>query len=382
MSYNAPNHFSHDFALNLDKIPTKQADRLSAKILFAGVLSGLFLIGLGLYELLNGADPQDVEEVQDVINPWFNLAFFDAVIILLGLGVIAMLTASYMRYKKVFFDGRKVTMIYRSWFGKKHTVKEALKHYDGVRLRIEFFQFGFMNKNKYIIELYHKDSDKVAPLYITTKGKDIRNIWEYYAKQLNLPTLLLTDEGMVQRNVKDLDKSLKQLYDEGLVDNSFDFNAPLPSSIAWVRKKDKSIIKNRKIVWDGYNILAWCLVALSACLLIAAAPRILQSAANMLLAGALIVFMGIIAFRSFTKDKIAIKPKKIVIVHKTFFLSRKNNEIYKDEIKAIEVAFNPLTERYFVSIISPEKTLIFGKKLPIEDLRWVKKFLVNDIVKK
>ncbi len=382
MSYNTPNHFSHDFALSLEKLPTKQADRLSGKILFFGILAGLFLVVLGLYELLNGADPQSLEEVQDVINPWFSMAFFDSVIMLLGVGIITSLTVSYMRYKKVFFDGKKVTMVYRSLFGKKHTVKESLKHYDGVRFRIEFFQFGFLNKNKYIIELYHKDPDKVAPLYITTNGKNIRNIWEYYAKQLNLPTLILTDEGMIQRDVKDLDKSLKQLYDEGLIDNTFDFNAPLPASIAWVRKKDKSIIKNRKIIWDGYNILAWCLVAVSVVALVICAPHIFQNIAHMLWACVLIFVIGTIAFRSFTKDKIAIKPKKIVIVHKTFFLSRKNNEIYKDEIKAIEVAFNPLTERYFVSIISPEKTLIFGKKLPIEDLRWVKKFLVNDIVKK
>lgn len=72
-----------------------------------------------------------------------------------------------------------------------------------------------MTKNKYIIELYHKNPQKTAPLYISTKGKNIRKIWEYYAQKLNLPAVVLTDEGMVRREVSDLDKSIKEMVEEG-----------------------------------------------------------------------------------------------------------------------------------------------------------------------
>ena len=61
--------------------------------------------------------------------------------------------------------------------------------------------------------------------------------------------------------------------------------------------------------------------------------------------------------------------------------SRKKDELRKDKIEAIDVTFNPATERYFVAIASDEKTLVFGKKLPIDDLRWVKKFLINEVIK-
>ena len=247
---------------------------------------------------------------------------------------------------------------------------------------MEFFQFGFINKNKYIIELYHKDQDKVAPLYISTKEKNIRQIWEYYAKKLNLPTIIMTDEGLLTRELKDIGKSLQELYNEGLLKNDFDFNSPLPSSIAWVRKRDKSVIKNRKIRFDGYNILGGLFVIIGALFLATCYETILQKPTMIFFSCCLIVIMVLATLKVLTKDKIIIKPKKIVIVHKTFFLSRKKYEIMKDEIEMIDVAFNPASERYFIAIIGCGKTLIFGKKVPIEDLRWIKKFLINDIIKK
>jgi len=331
---------------------------------------------------MKGSRPQDNSMVNDIIPAWFNITFFDCVMILLGIWIIITLLMNYFHYKKVFFDGKKVTMIYRSPFGAKTTVKENIKKYKGVRFRIEFFQFGFINKNKYIIELFHDDSEKIAPLYISTKEKNIRNVWEYYARQLNLPTVIDTDEGAIIREIKDIGKSLHELHEDGLLKNEFDFKEPLPATIAWVRKKDKSVIKNRKIRIDGYNVLVWFFVAVGALFLLTCYETILQRPVMIVFSLALLVIMIFAILKSLTKDKLVIKPKKIVIVHKTFFLSRKKYEIMKDEIETIDVAFNPVSERYFIAIIGCGKTVVFGKKLPIEDLRWIKKFLINDIVKK
>lgn len=102
------------------------------------------------------------------------------------------------------------------------------------------------------------------------------------------------------------------------------------------------------------------------------------------LAAYIIGILGILAsvWVLFRKDKIVIKPHKIIIVHKFMLFSRKNNELVKDDIESIDVAFTPATERYFVAISSDNKTMVFGKKLPIEDLRWVRQFLINDVVSK
>lgn len=381
MNNKAPDHYSYDFKLDMDKIPTKKADRIALSLLFPGLLAGVFLIALGVIEFINGLNP-DNDVAAAAISSWFSLNLFDGVMVALGVWVIISLTMSYFTYKKVFFDGKKVTMIYRDPFGAKTTVKESIKKYQGVRFRVEFFQFGFLNKNKYIIELSHKDDDKTAPLYISTKEKDVRQIWEYYARKFNLPAIIMTDEGLLTREIADFGKPLSALYEAGLVKNTFDFKEPLPASVSWVRKKDKSVIKNRSFHWDGYNLLA--AIMLVVCFLILAVNYLFghHDAAEIAGCGVLAAVTLFAVIRAFTKDKLVIKPKKIVIVHKTFCLSRKKDEMMKDDIELVDVAFNPVSERYFVSIIGKGRTLIFGKKLPIEDLRWVKKFLINDIVKK
>lgn len=393
MTDNAPNHYSHSFVLNLDKLPTKKSDRIALHILYPGLLFGIILILLGLYELFNGLSHNRTDfdfipgKAEDVIyQPFMNPTFFDLVIILVGAGIVLSLFLSYIRYKKIFFDGKKVQIIYRPAFGAKKVVKESIGNYEGVRFRIEFFQFGFMNKNKYIIELYHKNPQKTAPLYISTKEKNIRKIWEYYAQKLNLPALVLTDEGMVRREVPDLDKSIKELVEEGKTINNYNDREPLPPTIAFVRKRDKTVIKARKIFWDAYNIIAWfCLLLFGGALLFACFNGEIVSShfsRNIIPAfyviSLFIIVVAVIAL--FRKDKIVVKRDKIVIVHKFMLFSRKNNEIKKADIEAVEVTVNPATGRCYLSIISDNKTAIFGKKIPIDDLRWVKKFLINEVV--
>ena len=94
--------------------------------------------------------------------------------------------------------------------------------------------------------------------------------------------------------------------------------------------------------------------------------------------GLFIIAVSVMAL--FRKDKIVVKQDKIVIVHKFMLFSRKNTEIKKRDIEAVDVTVNPATGRYYLSIISDARTAIFGKKIPIEDLRWVKKFLINEVV--
>ena len=108
-----------------------------------------------------------------------------------------------------------------------------------MRFRVEFFQFGIVNKNRYIIELLHDDPAKIVPLYISTKDKDIRKIWEYYAKKLKMPAVMSTDEGEVYRSIEDLNKPLLTMAAEGLIKDDFNPDSSLPKTIACARKKIK-----------------------------------------------------------------------------------------------------------------------------------------------
>jgi hypothetical protein len=41
---------------------------------------------------------------------------------------------------------------------------------------------------------------------------------------------------------------------------------------------------------------------------------------------------------------------------------------------------NPVTGRYFVSIISEDNTITFGAKMAIKDLQWIKRFVIHEII--
>lgn len=389
---NAPEHFSHSYELKVDRRPTQKSDRIALRILYPGFLLGMALIILGVYEFFYGVSAKinifgenviDEPVYESPINPYF----FDVVITLLGLWIVVSLIFSYIRYKKVSIDDKgNVSVVHRPVFGEKKSYKDKIKNYEGVRLRIEFFQFGMLNKNKYIIELYHKNSFKTIPLYISTSNKGIRKKWEYYARMLNMPTVIMTDEGMVSRDIEDLNKSIKEMAEKWHLSNQFDDRAPLPQTIAYVRKADKTVIKARKIRWDAYNLIMWfCIFVLGSAFITALFSYLKQESErnSWVIAGYIVGLLFVLAlvYSLFRKDKIVIKREKIIIVHKFMLFSRKKDELRKDEIEAIDVTVNPATERYFVAISSDEKTLVFGKKLPIDDLRWVKKFLINEIIK-
>lgn len=389
MTKDIPHHFSHKFELKIEKLPTKASDRLDMRILYPGLFFGAVLFFLGIYDLFNGFlsgtsafDKLDTRAENGLYPPLLSPSLFDGVIMALGLGIIISLIFSNIKYKKIYFDGKMVEILNRPTFGMKKVYRENLANYDGVLLRIEFFQFGFLNKNKYIIELHHKNPKKTAPLYISTSDKDIRKKWKYYAKTLNQPALVETDEGLVKREVADLDKSLKEMAEIWGLKKDFKSKNKLPPYVAYTVKPDKIVIKARKIIWDAYNIIAWACVFFYA--LAAVAVSLNTSAfGSMFLwifysAGAAGIVVAV--FLLFRKDKLVIKKDKIVNTHKYMLFSRKNDEMKKDDVAYVDVTLNPVTERYFVTISSDEKTMIFGKKLPTQSLRWVKNFVINEIV--
>ena len=66
--------------------------------------------------------------------------------------------------------------------------------------------------------------------------------------------------------------------------------------------------------------------------------------------------------RLFLKEKLIIKKDKIVNTHKYMLFSTKHDEIPKTAIEAIDITENPASGRYFVSVISDEKSITFGAK--------------------
>ena len=240
------------------------------KVVMPGIILGLLMAVLGCFELTGGMyDPEGLGYTLDADTraPLFSHTAVDAAFIIIGLGIVIGSIVSYVRYKKIFFNGKTFSVDLRGVFGENELFREFLRNYEGVRLRMEFFQFGILNKNKYIVELVHRDPEKTIPLYISTDGTGIYQIWYYYAKRLNMPTVIDTDEGTVKREVPELDKSLKEyLFAKGLI-AVYEEAPKTPADIVCIKKADRTVIRPKRMFWDIFSLLGafwlcfycWCL---------------------------------------------------------------------------------------------------------------------------
>jgi hypothetical protein len=389
MSAVVPTHLSNKLEFSYKNRSFWLVDRANFKLLLPGIVFGILLFLLGFYELCHafengGEELVPTEDVQ-IYHPLLAVWFFDLCFMAVGLGMALTNIFLYLRYNKYRFWGKKVTLIKRPFWHDKITIQEDLKNYTGVRFRVEFLQSGFLTQNRYIIELYHPNAAKIVPLYISTSSKGVRRKMKEYAKAFKLPVVMDTDEGMRFVDYKDLNKSVAALYRKGIIEDKYDAYETLPQHIRYVRKRDKIVLKVRKVVWDVYNIMAWIAIFLVG-VIIAIVLLNLDTFKNvfastlysMSLLGIGIIIIAIqILFR---KEKLVVKKHKIVNTYKYMLFSTKHNEILKKDIEDVEVTMNPATGRYFVSIISEDNTITFGAKMAIKDLQWIKRFVIHEII--
>lgn len=380
MLVHVPDHFSSKFRFNLSHTPTQATDRSSFGKAITGWIFGFMLLGLGIFELLSFISAERASE-----QSFLTVEIFALFIILLALGIIFGSLFSFIRYKKIRFDGKNFTIIYRPSIGVKYSINESLKNYIGVRLRVLFVQVGLFNKCRYIIDLYHQDSNKIIPLYISTSAKNIRTIWESYARKFKMPALSIGDRGLVQRDWLDLDKSIRQLAAEDKLPYIASGKLPAPENLSISEKKNVTTIKPRGIYWDTFSTLA-LLTGVVATILLIAGGYYLTRIGMMLpvkywLSGAFLLFL-ILYFmvKLFKSYKLSLTESKVLITDTLAGLPVKIQNIEIDQIENVELTYNPTVDRYSLAIISDEKVITFGSRLPVNDLMWLKDFVIRKLI--
>lgn len=380
MLVHVPDHFSSKLHFDLKKSPASVADRSSIWWSFWGCFFGLALLALGMFELLSffGAEKESGQSL--VVVELF--AFF---IVLIGLGLFIYSIFSFVRYKKFSFDGKEFQIIYRPAVGVKHRFSEPLSNYMGVRLRVLFVQSGLFNKNRYIIDLYHQDASKIVPLYISTSNKNIRLIWEGYAKLLKMPALSVGDRGLVQRDYADLDTSLKDLGKAGKLPFIASGKLPAPESLEITEERTSTIVEPTGIYWDTFSTLC-LLIAIAAILLLTAGGVYLTIIGEgfpvkyLIIGGCLFMATVYFATKLFNSYALVIE-KDNVIVRKSFMGSELGaSALPIDKIENVELNYNPTIGRYNLTLISDEKVVDFPSRLPVADLIWLRDFVVRKLI--
>ncbi|MBP1532428.1 MAG: hypothetical protein ILA52_02905, partial [Alphaproteobacteria bacterium] len=312
---------------------------------------------------------------------------FDTFILLFGMLIVGISVAARRRYKTIYFDGENIKIKHQPLWGKPHIENEKLYNYLGVLLKIEHYQFGLINRNRYIIELYHKEKNKRVPLYISTRGHNIRKIWDGYAEKLRMPALFMTDHGLVSRHHNELNSTLKELSKRWHLNVLYREEEHAPASIRYRVKADKVIIKEKKLFFDVYSILAMLGLAVFGSLLVYAGFNhgiITEYIGVKWFAGLMgigIIFTLLSLVVIFIKDVIVLTPDKLVLGHNLLFVRMNAVIMDKDDISVVDIGHNPITDRYYLSIISHNRSIIFGKNMPIDDLRWIRGCIIREIVR-
>lgn len=380
MLVHVPDHFSSHLKFDLKKLPATVVDRSSPFKAFAGFAFGLLLLGLGIFELFSFLNAEGTVETS-----LLTVEFFAFITILIGLGLIAGSVLSFSRYKRICFDGKDFTITYAPSFGVRHRITEPLDNYTGVRLRVLFIQTGLFNRNRYIIDLYHRDSDKIIPLHISTNNKNIRRIWENYARMFKLPALSVGDRGLVQREYTDLDKSLQDLAANGKLPFIASGKFPAPETLNIEEKKDKTIIRPVGVYWDIFSSL-FLFIAISAIfvLLTGSVYLTIRGTAVPLkywATGAILLFVVVYyLLRLFRSYQLEIYADKVLVAETQFGKTQKQDCVPAEKIENIELSYNPTIDRYSLAVISDDKIITFGGRLPVNDLLWLKDFVIRKLI--
>ncbi len=395
MTYTAPDHYSYNFKFDIKKLPAQQKDRVPTRLAIWGLMFGFMFFAIGFVEILmyflspevtsyEFKLPQGATQYKNMMLIRYS---FDTFILLLG-GVIMVLSVMMLlRYKKIFFDGEKIKIVHRLLKGDKYTEIEDLYNYLGVLLKAEHYNFGLINRNRYIIELYHKDKNKRVPLYISTSGRNIREIWEYYAEKLKMPALFITDSGLVSRHHGELNKTLKDMAKKWQLKESYATEDDIPNSIKCRVKNNKVIVKKRYFFFDAYSVLQMLGIALLAGavgVLMYFYEAIVLQIGIWWFCSMLSILMVIIIFSLlglFSKDVLIVTKHDIILGHNVLFLRIDAEFLSKQQIESVDVGYNPTTDRYYLSVISHNKSFVFGKNMPVDDLRWVQGYIIREIVK-
>lgn len=165
-------------------------------------------------------------------------------------------------------DRETVTVRQRVW-RKRTTWSEPLANFHGVLRRVES-RFGHNKRYRlYNVELLHPEEDKTLLLHKSQKEDGIRAFWETAARTFELPALEVGEQGIIGRQVADLDKSIQELAREGRLEDDFDASRAPPKGIAWRRDEDRLVVSVRPSYSSG---IVWIVTGLA---LMVAIPALL-----------------------------------------------------------------------------------------------------------
>lgn len=385
-------HYGHSFELNLNKVRISATDRLSRFLLFISFVFGIMFAILGSYflNITKITDKTDLEGILSKSNirthMFVSPEVFGSGLIILGVAMVLTCIFFIARYKVVTIENGNVIVRDHPFIGKPHSFSEPIANYTGVRLRLKFCQYDLFSRNKFIIELYHKDADKLVPLYISTNPKNIRTIWKKYALHFNLPPIHISDKGMVSQAMRDLERPYMDVVKDWHLPKNFLVDKTHSPDFICKKKGDKKMLKMSHPIYDLYSTLNITVIILFGLLLIYAlcSYKALIQILPFGLIASFYVFLSVCIIYAYltliARDIVLISDQKLIIFKKILGFTFPSATIDFASLKGLDIFFTPTTGRYCLNVVTEQKVVKIFNKLSPNDLRWIKCFIISEII--
>lgn len=385
-------HYGHSFKLNTNKVRISATDRLSRFLLLIALIFGAMFSVLGAYlsnitKITGHTDLEDILSKSNIKAHMFvSPQVFGTGLIILGLAIVLASVFFMLRYKTVIIENDVVTVKDHPFIGRNNSFSEPLSHYTGVRLRLKFCQYDLFSRNKFIIELYHPNANKLVPLYISTSAKNIRKIWREYALYFNLPPIHISDKGMVSQAMRDLERPYMDVVKDWHLPKNFLVDKTHSPDFICKKKGDKRMLKMSRIIYDLYSTINIIVIALFSLLLVYALysyKALVQIFPLGLICAfyAFLVISVIYAYLTLIKrDIVLINDKKLIIFRKFLGLNFQDSIIDFAALKGLDIFYTPTTDRYCLNIVTDKEIVKIFNKLSPDDLRWIKCFIISEII--
>lgn len=365
---------------DLSHRPTQARDRVSKKRVWAGIFFGFLMIGMGL--LVNFTSPSSFLDIPDTNAPISMMTAFSASWLFVGLGLFIIATrVLLMFYGRDFFIGHKfAAVVIQKPFETGQRQADSLDGYIGVRYRSRIVNvLGLTSFTQHIIDLQHPNETKTIPLYISNNGDGVSKKWEELARQMQMPAIFNTADGIIEIAPEDIQKSLPDLIKEGKIKVCEKDLYKLPHSFNIVEEADSCQID--PLIRDSAfsktsALLCLCAFFITAFLGFAVTVGHHEPLPFIpLLLAAIVLFVLIPLALFFRKKRIVISKNGIRIKSKWLGIPSFGFLIPMDKLESLHVVHNSYDFKYSLVIGADGQTTHIGRGLPKDDLKWLENFI-------
>ncbi len=294
-----------------------------------------------------------------------------------GFGIFLAGLSAMVSWRKLEFSESTVSCRSHGLTGDEQW-SEPLSNYAGIFAESEYHSGG-KNQSSYtlhkLILKHDRDEDRSVELYRSRSEDNFRMEQERYAKMFDLPALEETAEGVAERSVEDLDKSVRERVAEGSVEVDFDPGEAPPGENLKVDIAGDCV----EIRIVGGNFPFGCMVLTAAVFAtgVALCGGLVMNVTSLTFGIGLIlvgfVSIGLLVAGKLITEMLTVAPEKVQKRYETRWGSFGETQIGAGAVEDVEIKKEATNKTpTSVQVLSDTEKIAFGKSLDDEEKQWVR----------